>query len=229
MFNQARLDDSYTAVQELHTTGPGIYDEVEWGVDWIDDATGNENYRTDAAVWDGSYQLGDEKLEKLDNYQAGATTIYEAHVAADTYDEAEWGVIWQNGDGENNYITNAGAWDGSYAVGIKIIQVQPGGRCNAVYVRNTNVRKLQKVVATVGVRKFKLAKKIKKRPTRRCWCLSANYIHDATELIAKPSGALRGQQTMELISLRRAMVLFSRVIFFKIQMFWKNLQMIQAL
>ena len=87
MFNQARLNNSYTAVKELHTTGPGTYDEVEWGIDWIDDATGNENYRTNAAVWNGSYQLGDEKLEKLDNFQAGATTIYEAHVAAGTYDD----------------------------------------------------------------------------------------------------------------------------------------------
>ena len=28
-------------------------------------------------------------------------------------------MTWQNGGGENNYMTNAGAWDGSYAVGIK--------------------------------------------------------------------------------------------------------------
>ena len=54
LFNQARLNNSYTAVKELHTTGPGTYDEVEWGIDWIDNATGNENYRTNAAVWNGS-------------------------------------------------------------------------------------------------------------------------------------------------------------------------------
>ena len=188
LFNQARLDGSYTAVQELHTTGPGIYDEVEWGVDWIDDATGNENYRTNAAVWDGSYQLGDEKLEKLDNYQAGATTIYEAHVAADTYDEAAWGVIWQNGDGENNYITDAGAWDGSYAVGDKkLLQVQPADYTdgdNAVYVRNTNVSK----AAAVGGRyswgeEIQVGEKNKKEANAgdrlgNEVAYQTNYIHD---------------------------------------------------
>ena len=50
-----------------------------------------------------------------------------------------------------------------------------------------------------------------------------------TELIAKPSGALRGQQPMALISSRETRIRFSQVIFFKIQMYWKNLQIIQAL
>ena len=119
---------------------------------------------------DGSYQLGDEKLEKLDNYQAGATTIYEAHVAADTYDEAEWGEIWQNGDGENNYITNAGAWDGSYAVGDKkLLQVQPAdykNGDNAVYVRNTNASKAAEGGRYSRGEEIQVGEKIKKRPTQ---------------------------------------------------------------
>ena len=85
------------------------------------------------------HQLGDEKLEKLDNFQAGATTIYEAHVAAGTYDEVAWGVTWQNGGGEDNYMTNAGT-DGSYAVGDKKLVKLANNEAGAttVYVRNTN-------------------------------------------------------------------------------------------
>jgi len=143
LFNQARLNNSYTAVKELHTTGPGTYDEVEWGVDWIDAATGRENYRTNAGVWNGSYQRGDEKLEKLDNNAAGATAIYEAHTTAGTYDQTAWGVTWQNGGGENNYMTNAGAWDGSYAIGDKKLVKLANNEAGAttVYVRNTNASK----------------------------------------------------------------------------------------
>ena len=138
LFNQAKLN-GYTAVKEIHTTGPGTYDEVEWGVDWIDDATDNENYRTNGGVWDGSYALGAEKLERSDVYVAGATTIYEANVNAGTYDEAEWGVTWQNGAGEINYRTNAAAWDGSYAIGSKkLVKLDnPAANTTAVYVRNT--------------------------------------------------------------------------------------------
>ena len=182
LFNQARLNNNYTAVKELHTTGPGTYNEVEWGVDWIDDATGNENYRTNAAVWDGSYQLGDEKLEKLDNYQAGAVTIYEAHVAAGTYDEAAWGVTWQNGGGENNYMTNAGAWDGSYAVGDKKLVKLANNEAGAttVYVRNTNASKAAEGPRYSWGEEIQVGgrRKVEANPGD-AGAYSANYIHEA--------------------------------------------------
>ena len=50
-----------------------------------------------------------------------------------------------------------------------------------------------------------------------------------TELIAKPSGALRGRQPMVLTSLRETRIIFSQVIFCKTRLYLKNLQMVQAL
>ena len=144
----------YSAVLEKHTDG-GADSPYDWthtggaldgqAVEWIDVATGNENYVRNGAVWDGSYGDGDIKLEYSATSTANSTAVYEAHTAGGTYSAADEGwtdVTWTTG-GQANYMTaDNTAWSGDYVVGeAKLIQLAVEDYevgASAVYVRNTN-------------------------------------------------------------------------------------------
>ena len=144
----------YSAVLEKHTDG-GADSPYDWthtggaldgqAVEWIDVATGNENYVRNGTVWDGSYSDGDIKLEYSATGTANSTAVYEAHTAGGTYSAADEGwtdLTWTTGGQANYMAADDTAWSGDYAVGeAKLIQLAVEDYevgASAVYVRNTN-------------------------------------------------------------------------------------------